>query len=31
VGEPGQALRLADVSVERLGDNVIVQGDVVYA
>lgn len=27
----GEAPRLANVSVERLGDNVIVQGDVVYA
>lgn len=30
VGEPGQAPRLANVAVARLGDNVIVQGDVVY-
>lgn len=31
VGALGEAPRLTNVSVERLGDNVIVQGDVVYA
>ena len=31
VAAPGEAPRLTNVSVERLGDNLIVQGDVVYA
>ena len=30
VGDLGQAPSLANVSVERLGENVIVRGDVVY-
>jgi riboflavin-specific deaminase-like protein len=31
VSAPGEAPRLANVTVERLGENVIVRGDVVYA